>query len=147
MKMNIVVRYVALLLFGLLAGTVAAQKLVPNPVLVFIGQEQFKRSGKEFTRYNFSVYNRADFPDELFAAAPKLPPCGTNKNASRTWLDIFDQRGKRLNGFCALSKQGDLDGIWFALEKDVVPPSWVYIELSDRKTGAKYRSNLAETSL
>ena len=145
--MNIVVRYVALPLFGLLAGTVAAQKLVPNPVLVFVGQEQFKRSGKEFTRYNFSVYNRADFPDELFAAAPELPPCGTNKNASRTWLDIFDQRGKRLNGFCALSKHGDLDGIWFALEKDVIPPSWVYIELSDRKTGTKYRSNLAETSL
>ena len=39
------------------------------------------------------------------------------------------------------------DGIWFALEKDVIPPSWVYIELSDRKTGTKYRSNLAETSL
>ena len=145
--MNIVVRYVALPLFGLLAGTVAAQKLVPNPVLVFIGQEQFKRSGKEFTRYNFSVYNRADFPDELFAAAPELPPCGTNKNASRTWLDIFDQRGKRLYGFCAFSKHGDLDGIWFSLEKDVIPPSWVYIELSDRKTDTKYRSNLAETSL
>jgi len=132
---------------GCLFGTVVGQKPVPNPVLVFIGQQPFESGGKEFTRYRFSVHNRADFPDELFAAAPELPPCGTNKNASRTWLDIFDQRGKRLNGFCALSKQGDLDGIWFALEKDVIPPSWVYIELSDRKTGSKYRSNLAETSL
>ena len=132
---------------GCLFGTVVGQKPVPIPVLVFIGQQPFESGGKEFTRYRFSVHNRADFPDELFAAAPELPPCGTNKNASRTWLDIFDQRGKRLNGFCALSKQGDLDGIWFALEKDVIPPSWVYIELSDRKTGSKYRSNLAETSL
>jgi len=132
---------------GCLFGTVVGQKPVPNPVLVFIGQQPFESGGKEFTRYRFSVHNRADFPDELFAAAPELPPCGTNKNASRTWLDIFDQRGKRLNGFCALSKQGDLDGIWFALEKDVIPPSWVYIELSDRETGSKYRSNLAETSL
>ena len=132
---------------GYLFGTVVGQKPVPNPVLVFIGQQPFESGGKEFTRYRFSVHNSTDFPDELFAAAPELPPCGTNKNSSRTWLDIFDQRGKRLYGFCALSKHDDLDGIWFALEKDVVPPSWVYIELSDRKTGAKYRSNLAETSL
>ena len=132
---------------GCLFGTVVGQKPVPNPVLVFIGQQPFERGGKEFIRYRFSVHNRTDFPDELFAAAPELPPCGTNKNSSRTWLDIFDQRGKRLNGFCALSKHDDLDGIWFALEKDVVPPSWVYIELSDRKTGTKYTSNLAETSL
>ena len=147
MRIKIVMRYVALLVFGLLAGTVAAEKPVPNPLLIFVGQEQFERGGKEFTRYNFSVFNRADFPDELFAAAPELPPCGANKNASRTWLDIFDQRGKRLNGFCAFSKHDDLDRFWFALEKDVVPPSWVYLELNDRKTNTRYKSNLAETTM
>jgi len=28
----------------------------------------------------------------------------------------------------------------------VVPPSWVYIELNDRQTNTKYKSNLAETT-
>jgi hypothetical protein len=97
-------------------------------------------------RYNYAVQNSADYPAELFAAAPQLPPCGTNKKASRTWVDIYDQHGKRLYGFCALAKSADLNQLWFALEDGVVPPSWVYIEMTDRATNTKYKSNLAETT-
>jgi hypothetical protein len=118
----------------------------PNPVLVFNGSETFKRGGKDFTRYNYFVENSADFPNELFAAAPSLPPCGTNSKASRTWVDFYDSTGKRLHGFCALTKSSDLNKIWFALEPDAVPPSYVYIELTDRQTNTKYKSNLADTT-
>jgi len=31
--------------------------------------------------------------------------------------------------------------------RDEVPPSWVYIEMTDRKTNTKYKSNLAETTM
>ncbi|PYS98373.1 MAG: hypothetical protein DMF65_10385 [Acidobacteria bacterium] len=82
----------------------------------------------------------------MFAASPNLPPCGNNTKASRTWVDIYDQRGKRLYGFCALGKPSDLNHLWFALESGVVPPSWVYIEMTDRTTNTKYKSNLAETT-
>ncbi|HVS80876.1 MAG TPA: hypothetical protein VHE60_04015 [Pyrinomonadaceae bacterium] len=119
---------------------------LPNPVLYLMGQESFSTGGKQFIRYNYDVLNKADYPSELFAAAPALPPCGKNTKASRTWVDIFDQRGKRLYGFCALSKPADLSGIWFALEVNVVPPSYVYIEMTDRQTNTKYKSNLAETT-
>jgi hypothetical protein len=51
-----------------------------------------------------------------------------------------------LNAFCALGKSADLGKIWFALDSTAVPPSWVYIELTDRQTNAKYKSNLAETT-
>jgi hypothetical protein len=74
-----------------------------------------------------------------------LPPCGKNTKAARTWVDFYDQSGKRLNGFCALSKPADLSGIWFAVEVGTTPPSWVYIELNDRQTNTKYKSNLADT--
>jgi hypothetical protein len=121
------------------------QSVLPNPVLVFIGPEYFETGGKSFTRYKYAVYNFEAYPKELFAAAPNLPPCGTNTNSSRTWVDLYDQRGKRLYGFCALKSPADLDGIWFALESDVLPPSWIYIELNDRQTGTKYKSGLAET--
>ena len=124
----------------------AARYVVPNPVLVLTGQEAFQAGGKNFIRYNYSVFNSADYPAEMFAASPNLPPCGNNTKASRTWVDIYDQRGKRLYGFCALGKPSDLNQLWFALESGVVPPSWVYIEMTDRATNTKYKSNLAETT-
>jgi hypothetical protein len=120
---------------------------IPNPVLVFTGAEYLTTDGKAFTRYKYEIFNRAAYPRELFAAAPDLPPCGTNTNSARTWIDVFDQRGKRLNGFCSLASPDALIGIWFAAEADVIPPSWIYIEINDRKTNTKYKSNLAETTL
>lgn len=121
--------------------------VLPNPVLAFLGQESAEIGGKHKTRYNFEVTNKEEFPADMFAAAPELPPCGTNAKASRTWVDVYDQNGKRLTGFCGLTKPGDLSRLWFALDPDEVPPSWVYIELTDRKTNTKYKSNLAETTL
>ena len=127
-------------------GVVSAPSL-PNPVLYMIGTEAYQTGGQQWVRYRYDVLNKADYPAEMFAPAPALPPCGKNTNSSRTWVDIFDQRGKRLYGFCALSKPADLGTIWFALEEGVIPPSYIYIELTDRQTNTKYKSNLAETAL
>jgi len=120
---------------------------LPNPVLYFVGQEPFQASGKQWMRYRYEVDNFTAYPDALFAPAPALPPCGANTNSSRTWVDIFDQSGKRLNGFCALGNAKNLNGIWFALEEDKIPPSWIYIEMNDRQTSTKYKSNLADSVL
>ena len=135
--------------FGLVMTmqTAVAAPALPNPVLYFLGQEAFETGGKQFIRYSFDVANKEVYPDELFAASPSLPPCGNNTKAARTWVDIYDQSGKRLNGFCALGKSADLNKIWFALETSQVPPSWVYIELADRQNGTKYKSNLSDTTL
>ena len=136
-----------LILMWLATGVAATRMLaIPNPVLVFIGTEFVETDGKQRTRYKFAVDNAADYPNELFAAAPELPPCGKNANSSRTWVDIYDQTGKRLNGFCALGSRDGLGKLWFAIERDALPPSWVYIELTDRKTATKYKSNLADTT-
>ena len=118
---------------------------LPNPVLYMTGIELHQSGGKQFIRYKYDVLNKDAYPADFFAASPSLPPCGKNTKAARTWVYFYDQSGKRLNGFCALSKPADLDGIWFAIEAEAIPPSWVYIELNDRKTNTKYKSNLAET--
>jgi hypothetical protein len=123
------------------------QPVPPNPILYFTGQEPYTTGGKNFIRYQYDVLNKDDYPAEMFAAAPALPPCGLNTKASRTWVDFYDSRGKRLYGFCALGKPGDLGGIWFALEEDEIPPSYVYIEMTDRQTNTKYKSNLADTAM
>ena len=129
------------------ASTLSAPRAVPNPVLYLSQVEYFQSGGKNFVRYLYHVDNAAEYPADMFAAAPSLPPCGQNTKSSRTWVDIYDQSGKRLYGFCALAKPDDLNGIWFALEETVVPPSWVYIELNDRSTNTKYKSNLADTTM
>jgi hypothetical protein len=119
----------------------------PSPVLYLMSSEAYTANGKNFIRYSYDVLNKDAYAAELFAPAPTLPPCGTNTNSARTWVDFFDQSGKRLYGFCALSKPADLGSIWFALEEGVIPPSYIYIELNDRKTNTKYKSNLADTTL
>lgn len=130
----------------LLASTFCDGKpALPNPILIFTGMELMTVNGVVTARYHFDVFNKGDYPAEMFAASPGLPPCGNNTKASRTWLDIYDQNGKRLNGFCALGKSDDLGKIWFSLPIDAVPPSWIYIELNDRQTNTKYKSNLADT--
>ena len=119
----------------------------PKPILYLASMEPFSTGGKNYIRLRYDVLNKVEYPADMFAAAPALPPCGLNANASRTWVDFFDGTGKRIYGFCALSKPDDLGKIWIAYEEGTIPPSYVYIELNDRQTNTKYKSNLADTTL
>ena len=127
-----------------LIGT-PAQAVVPNPVLYLTFVENYSVNGQNFVRYRYDVFNKSAYTADMFAAAPALPPCGANANASRTWVDFFDQGGHRIYGFCALGNPSNLSQIWFSVPEGQIPPSYVYIELNDRQTNTKYRSNLADT--
>jgi hypothetical protein len=146
------IRKFSLVIFaGLFVAVFATRTAVtapplPNPVLYLLGTEPYQANGKSFIRYKYDVFNKEAYPAGMFAAAPALPPCGKNTKSSRTWVDFFDSRGSRLYGFCALGKPADLNGIWFGLEENVIPPSYVYIEMNDRQTNTKYKSNLADTT-
>lgn len=129
------------------SNLIALNQTPPPPILALMNVEPIKIRGKNLIRYNYIVSNFDAFPNEMFAAAPDLPPCGNNKKASRTWVDLYDSTGKRLQGFCALAKSSDLNKIWFVLESNEIPPSYIYLELNDRKTSVKYKSNLADTTL
>ena len=75
-------------------------------------------------------------------------PCGNNANSSRSWVDFFENRtNRRIYGFCALGNPSNLGRIWFALPEGQLPPSYIYIEITDRQTNTKYRSNLADTTM
>jgi hypothetical protein len=123
-----------------------AAAVPPNPVVILLNPDFFEQGGKQWTRYNLLVTNFNEYPNELFAASPNLPPCGQNTKAARTWVEITDSRGKRLYGFCALATNNDLTKLWFALETDIIPPSYVYVVLNDRLTNKTYKSNLVDTT-
>jgi hypothetical protein len=98
--------------------------------------------------HDLTVTNRSDYPDQLFAPSPSLPPCGLNASASRTWVSIHDASTDAvLNTFCALSSSADLDNIWFFVPTGGNVPPTVYVKLTDRLTGRVYVSNTISTSL
>ena len=140
------------LTLSIVAGMAAAQGptprgSLPNPILYLTSTEPYSTPAGNFMRHRYDVLNKDAYPAAMFAAAPGLPPCGTNTNASRTWVDFFDSRGTRLYGFCALNSPQSLGSIWFSTPEGSVPPSYVYIELNDRQTNTRYKSNLADTTL
>lgn len=135
-----------LLLGGLILSGATANAALPNPVLYPTGTERYMAGGKSWVRHKFDVLNKDQYPAAMFAPAPGLPPCGTNSNSSRSWVDIFDKSNRRLNGFCALGSPDKLGSIWFAVEEGVTPPSWVYIEINDRQTNTRYKSEVAGTT-
>ena len=129
-----------------LTGVATPAGAQPNPVLYLTSTEPYTANGQNFMRYRYDVFNKDQYPAAMFAAAPALPPCGNNANSSRSWVDFFTSRGQRLYGFCALGNPSNLGRIWFALPEGQIPPSYVYIEINDRQTNTKYRSNLADTT-
>lgn len=137
----------ASLLLSMALGPAPAMAAPPNPILYLTHLEYYSAGGKNWVRHRYDVFNKDQYPADMFAAAPSLPPCGTNTNSSRSWVDFFDSRGKRLYGFCALGSPANLGKIWFATEEGTIPPSYVYIEIHDRQTNTKYKSNLADTVL
>ena len=126
-------------------GTATAQ---PNPILYLTGTEYYTANGQNFIRYRYDVFNKDQYPAAMFAPAPALPPCGANTNSARSWVDFFNGRtNQRIYGFCALGSPNNLSQIWFALPEGQIPPSYVYIKITDRQTNRTYQSNLADTTL
>lgn len=91
-------------------------------------------------RFEFNVTNYSSFPNELFAQAPDLPPCGANTRASRTFVDVYDGNDNRLFGFCAFGQSSDLNGVWFGTTI-AEWPAQAYIKLTDRRCNITYTSN------
>ena len=89
----------SLLLFPLLIALMLATQGVvsapppPNPVLYFKGTEAFQQGGKQFIRYEYDVFNKDQYPAEMFAAAPNLPPCGLNTKSSHRTHEHTLKRG------------------------------------------------------
>jgi hypothetical protein len=102
---------------------------IPPPVLTFLGTEPSSSGG---TYYNLSVSNWDSYPADWFVLDSTLPACGLNRNASRTWVDIYKADGTRIYGFCALTSPSYLTQIWFFVPQGQTPPEAVYITLTYR---------------
>jgi hypothetical protein len=126
------------------AVQLAKSTSLPNPKLVLDSRTptQFDNgSGGFFYHFELSVRNYTSYSDAMFAPSPNLPACGLNTSASRTWVDVFDQNGGFLNGFCSLASASDLNQLWFPVTQGAGTPTQVVIVLTDRLTNTTYTSN------
>ena len=124
------------------SGCITAAAPLPRPVLVASGVESIELAGNPWVVYTFAIANWEDYPSELFARSPELPPCGLNVEASRTWVYIREaESGVVLESSCATYDPRQLTTIGFALPEEQPPPQQVYVELVDRQLGTVLRSN------
>ncbi len=143
MKAKLILSFSLLLMFGILSRASAQAQGLPTPQLKFAGTEDYEANGQQWTRYKLALVNRSAYADELFTAAPDLPPCGMNKNSARTWVDIYNREGrKKIYGFCALKGPAELGHLWFAVAQGTPAPASVYITITDRRAKIRATSNV-----
>jgi hypothetical protein len=124
----------------LLVATGAPGAIVPK--LALMGAESEVYQGKKYTLTTLTITNWAEFSAGLFKSAPELPACGGNRAASRTWLTIHRQdTGAYIYGFCAIASPSDLKEFSYAIPADLLPPTEVFVRLTDRKTNTTFQSN------
>ncbi len=140
MKIKTIFSFGLLIALAVLFQSSAQAQALPTPQIKFTKAENFESSGKQWIRYRLAVINHSDYSDELFAAAPDLPPCGENKNSSRSWVSVYNKQKKKV--FCAV-KSADAFGssLWFAIEKSETLPESLYITITDRRNKTTAKSN------
>jgi hypothetical protein len=127
------------------SASLAQPASVPaKPDLRLVRAEVYVNGTDAFVRWRFEVANKAAYPAEMFVPSPGLPPCGSNPNAARTWVDFFDADERRIYGFCALAGSDQLATLWFSTPFDRLPPAGAYVVFTDRLTNTRYRSDLVD---
>lgn len=123
-------------------AVIAAAQDMPKPELRFVQRVEHEENGRRFIGFELEVVNRGEYSDELFLATPVLPPCGKNTSASRTWVNIYDERKVRLYGHCMIKTSAELASIRFAVPAGGNIPKKIYIDLVDRFEERVVKSNM-----
>ena len=113
---------------------------LPTPVLAFDRVETYGG----FDYYYLSVTNYAEFPDALFWMTNYYGPCGLNETPARTWVDIYEDDGPRMYGYCALDSASGLQSFSYALPEGSTPLD-VRITIEDRACDLIAYSNAVAT--
>jgi hypothetical protein len=142
MKAKNLSKYVLYAAAVIMIGTCIAVKAqdVPRPKLKLVSVTDGSGPAGPTKVYEIAVENHADYDDDLFLAAPVLPPCGKNANASRTWVNIYNELDQRLYGFCGIKTNGELTSLKFIVPVRQKQPKEIFIDIVDRFEGVISRS-------
>jgi hypothetical protein len=114
---------------------------LPRPEIRLVGVADAVNNGYPVKAYEIEVVNRGEYSDDLFLQTAVLPPCGKNPNASRTWINLYVDRGARIQGWCVIKDSGELASLRFNIAARAPQPKTIFIDLVDRFEGIVVRSN------
>lgn len=142
MKLKIrIVTTLTLVVIGLLvAGTTVQAQKMPRPKLKLVSVTDGTSTAGPTKVYEVSVENHAEYDDDLFIATSVLPPCGKTTNASRTWVNIYNEVDLRLYGHCVIKTNSELASLKFILPANKPQPKEIFIDFVDRFEGVISRS-------
>ena len=120
------------------------------PKLRLRGVEAYHVEGtqpKDLRKVIFTFANWDKFPAKWFqpaAESTKLPPnpCRQLPTTTRMFLILHSEDGK-ISRCTPLSSKGDF---YFLLDKEKPLPEFVYVDVTDRTNGLKFKSNLVSPS-
>ena len=123
-----------------ISGVALAQQM-PKPQIRLIGVTDIINNGYAMKMYEVEVVNRQEISDEFFQLSPALPRCGRNPNASRTWINIYGDKGAAIYGWCAIATSAELGSLKFLMAETAPQPKRIFIDLVDRAEDRVIRSN------
>ena len=111
----------------------------PDFTILFLGQEPFDKNGVSYTRYRYSVSVPARLNALRRADLPRI-------NASKPGVTFISKQNRKLGAYYG-GQRSDLPTWFFEFPATVVPPSWVYLDVTTPPPVHEYKSNLAETTM
>jgi hypothetical protein len=137
----------ALFFANIVNGQIMEQQnnIIVQPKLALKGAVAHSEGNKQFHKIILTVTNKDKFPSKMFelTESEKLPPnpC-SEKLQVRNVLAVYTEEGKLIAGCMPLNSIHALDAQSFLIEKGTSIPAYVYVVITDLKTGANYKSNL-----
>ncbi|MGI8638891.1 MAG: hypothetical protein ACR2MG_02940 [Pyrinomonadaceae bacterium] len=120
-----------------------------KPKLALKGATAETKDGKQYHKIVLTITNRDKFSVKIFELGEnvKLPPnpC-REKTRTRIVLAVFGENGKQFASCLPIGSPQALESPSFLIEKGKAIPDFVYIVLTDLKTGASLKSNLVSPS-
>ena len=118
------------------------QVAAPVPKLALLGAETGVQDGAKYSKIIFSVQNREKYDPQMFVAGPNLPPNPCKAAGTRIVAAIYSESGFAQTSCIPIRSQGALASFSYLTLHGKPVPKYVYAVLTDRQTGAAYRSNV-----
>ena len=96
--------------------------------------------GTLWYNYGITITNLNIVPDELFVPAPDLAACGINTNASRTYVNFYDEDDNPLGSYCMVFDKEEINNLGFRVRQSDPLPKAVKMVLEDRRCQTTHES-------
>lgn len=112
--------------------------------VVLMGAVAETKGTTQYHKIILQVTNRSFLSRDLFITPQPvlLPPNPCKRAQKRLVAAVYDELGPVLSSCVAIGSRDDLGGLSFLIEKGKTIPRFVYVVLTDLKTGSALKSNL-----